>query len=289
MKIAASPIGKRLTPGPPKMLVGKVPAARTEDRSIPTRDGAAINVRVYRPVAGATRVPILYAHGGGFVVGGLASCDHICRRLAADTRAVVISVEYRLAPEHRFPGPLHDVEDARAWLIDHADELGVAPSSLVVAGDSAGGNLAAALSLASRDKGSPPAAQLLIYPALDLSMSTPGFDSYRGVGLTVDDCRLAASLYLGDHDPRDPLASPLLAADFRGLPPTLVYTVRHDPLRPDGCLYVERCRDAGVAVRHIDIDEHAHGSLSVPRLYRSVDEVYAALRDFVAEHVPPTL
>jgi acetyl esterase len=276
-KAARLPLEKRLAFGPGKRLVGPVPEVPSYDRTIPTRDGAEIRVRVYAP-EGAT-APVLYAHGGGFVIGGLTSCDHVCRRLAVEAHAVVVSVEYRLAPERRFPGPLQDCEDALDWLLTQGwDE-----SRLVVAGDSAGGNLAAALALRLRDRGTPVAGQLLIYPALDLTASRPGLVNYRGVGLTAADCRFCADTYVGDGDRTDPYASPLLAPDLSGLPPALVITVEHDPLHDEGLDYVTRLLEAGVPATLLDVADHVHGSLSVPALYGGIDEIYTHMSEFVRD------
>ena len=279
-RILKTPMRKRLSSGPAKGLVGKVPDVPAQDHEIATRDGGRIRVRVYRP-AGAT-TPVLYTHGGGFVVGGIASCDHICRRLAVESNAVVCSVEYRLAPEHPYPGPLNDAEDALDWFL--AQEAGLDPDSLVVAGDSAGGNLAAALALRLRDRDAALAGQLLIYPALDLTVSGQGIKAYRGVGLSAEECRACADVYLtGGGDPTDPFASPLLAPDLSGSAPALVITVEHDPLREEGGLFVERLLEAGVPATLIDLPDQAHGSLSVPALYVGIDDLYARISAFVRQ------
>ena len=276
-KLLAMPVEKRLALGPGKRIVGRVPEVPSRDVTLTTRDGADIRLRVYEP-PGAT-APVLYTHGGGFVVGGIGSCDHLCRRLADEAGVVVVSVEYRLAPEHRFPGPLHDCEDAVDWLLTQGWDT----SRLVVAGDSAGGNLAAALALLLRDRGTPLAGQLLIYPAVDMTSSSEELQSYRGIGLTTDDCRLCADMYIGDGDRTDPYASPLLAPDLTGLPPALVVVVEEDPLRYEGCAYATRLLEAGVPTRLLDVPGHVHGSLSVPKLYRGVDDVHLAMSVFLRD------
>ena len=279
------PVEKRLASAPAKRLVGPVPDVSTSEETVTTRDGASIRVRVYRAKE-TTDQPILYAHGGGFAFGGIAACDHICRRLADESGAIVVSVEYRLAPEHRFPVPLHDVLDAADWVVAHADELGVDPRKLVVGGDSAVGNLAAALAVVFRDEGRPLAGQLLIYPTVDLAMSLPGIHAYRGLGQKGKELVFVREAYLGDHDPTDPLASPLFA-DASGLAPALVLTVHHDALRGEGVAYAEKLLAAGVPTEHIDIEDHAHGSLSLPTLYRGIDEIYEAMSRFVRRVVAP--
>jgi acetyl esterase len=278
-KLLTLPVAKRLAMGPGKGLVGKVPAVGSEERTITTRDGDTIRLRVYRP-ADPTDQPLLYLHGGGFVVGGIASCDHICRRLAHESGAVVVSVEYRLAPEHRFPVPLHDCLDAADWVVAQADELGVDPAKLVVGGDSAGGNLAAALAVVFRDEGRVLAGQLLVYPFIDLSLSLPGVEAYRGLGLHVEEGRLVAAAYLGDHDPTDPYASPWYA-DPAGLAPAFVVTVDNDALQHEGIAYAEKLLAAGVPVEHVDLVDHVHGSLSIPALYQGIDEVHESMASFV--------
>jgi acetyl esterase len=278
-RVLTWPVEKRLKMGTPKGLVGKVPAVEAEDRTVTTRDGGSFRVRVYR-AAQATDQPLLYLHGGGFVLGGLKSCDHLCRRLAHETGAVVVSVEYRLAPEHRFPGPLHDCIDAADWVVSQAGDLGVDPTKLVVGGDSAGGNLAAALAVVFRDEGRPLMGQLLIYPAVDLSLSLPGIHAYTGPGLSSADARLCADAYLGDHDPTDPYASPWYA-DAAGLAPAFVLTVDNDPLRHEGAAYAEKLLAAGVPAEHLDVVDHVHGSLSLPTLYRGIDDIYEAMTRFV--------
>jgi acetyl esterase len=285
-RVLRLPVEKRLGLGPSKRMVGPVPEVSAEDRWVPTRDGAKVRVRVYR-AADATDQPLLYFHGGGFAVGGIAACDHICRRLAHESGAVIVSVEYRLAPEHRFPGPLHDCLDAADWLVAERDELRVDPRKLVVGGDSAGGNLAAAVAVVFRDNGRPLAGQLLIYPAVDLSGSLPGWRAYRGVGLKEADLLVCAQAYLGDHDRTDPYASPWYA-DSAGLAPAFVLTVRHDALAYEGIAYAEKLLAAGVRVEHVDLDDHAHGSLSLPTLFRGVDDIYVRMSRFVRDAAAAT-
>jgi acetyl esterase len=190
----------------------------------------------------------------------------------------VVSVEYRLAPEHRFPIPLHDCEDALDWLLAQSWDS----ARLTVAGDSAGGNLAAAMALLLRERGTPLAGQLLIYPAVDLTISA-GARAYKGIGLTAADCLTCADVYVGHGDRTDPLASPLLAPDLSGLAPALVVTVEHDPLHDEGCAYAARLQESGVPVRLIDVAGHVHGSLSLPVLYNGIDELYQSMAAFLRE------
>ena len=270
------PVAKRLAMGPSKGMVGTVPEVPSYDRQVPTRDGDQIRVRVYAP-EGATQ-PVLYLHGGGFSLGGINSCDHLCRRLAVEAGAVVVSVEYRLAPEHKYPVPLQDCEDALDWLLTQGWDA----SRLVVAGDSAGGNLAAGLALKLRDRGTALAGQLLIYPAVDMT-GHAGVRAYRGYGLSAEETLLCADLYMGDADRKDPYASPLHAPDLSGLAPAMVVIVEEDPLREEGAAYAARLLEAGVPTALVDVPGHAHGSLSVPKMYAGIDELHARMAGFVRE------
>jgi acetyl esterase len=267
-------MAERLVMGPGPAMTGEVMVVASDDHDVTTRDGATIRVRVYRPSDATTA--ILYAHGGGFVTGGLVSCDHICRRLAVEGNALVVSVEYRLAPDHRFPVPLNDFEDGLNWMRG----LQGLPDRVVVAGDSAGGNLAAALAFRVRGQTPRLAAQVLIYPTVDLTGDGEGLLGYSGVGLTVEDCLAIARAYLDGSDARHPEASPLYAQDLTDLPPAFVLTVEHDPLRAEGAKYARRLMDSGVPCTHVDVPRHVHGSLSTPRLYEGVDEIYRQIVDF---------
>lgn len=281
-RLLRMPAAKRLAMGPAPWMVGKFTKVATEDHTIPTRDGGEIRVRVYRP--DLVDRTVLYIHGGGFVVGGIASCDHMCHRFAQQADAAVVSVEYRLAPEHAFPGPLDDCEDALDWVLANRGSVG----ALFVAGDSAGGNLSAALAMRMRERGLALAGQLLIYPAVDMTASRPGLVDYDGPGMTADDCKLLAATYLAGADPLTPDASPIHAPSHAGLAPAFVVTVEHDALRDEGRAYAEALRAAGVPVQYVDVPGHVHGSLSLPALYEGIDELYAAMCGFIANPAATT-
>ncbi|GAA2047015.1 alpha/beta hydrolase [Catenulispora yoronensis] len=253
------------------------------DRAIPNAETAPdapdIPVRIYRPTPDQNTVTpvIIFFHGGGFSIGNIAMYDNLCRDLARSTEATVISVEYRLAPETPYPGGLHDAYAATAWVADHASELCVDPDRLAVAGDSAGGNLAAVVSLMARDraergeKGPRIAFQLLIYPSVDFAdaiESVTAFPSRAanadGFFLTAQHMRWFDAQYLQGADRRDPHISPLRAADHSGLPPACVITAEHDPLRDEGDAYAAKLAAAGVPVRHLPVEGMFHGFLSMP-------------------------
>ena len=211
--------------------------------------GGDLRLRIYRP-AGNGPFPLLaFFHGSGFVLCSLDTHDGMCRNLCAGAGCVVVSVDYRLAPEHKYPAGLDDCAFATCWIADHAAELEGDPETLMVGGDSAGGNLAAATALRLRDRGGPRlAGQLLIYPVIDYH--TPGTPSYRecgeGYGLTRDAMIWFWQHYLQDASQADdPYVSPLRAADLSGLAPALIQTAEYDPLRDEGEAYAEKLRAAG--------------------------------------------
>ncbi|MGW0816443.1 alpha/beta hydrolase [Streptomyces viridiviolaceus] len=229
------------------------PLPRVTDRSVPGPAGAPeVRVRIYEPVAAsASPLPVVvFFHGGGWVLCDLDTHDGICRELAHRAGAVVVSVDYRRAPEHRFPSAAEDAYAVTAWVSGQAAALGCDPTRLAVAGDSSGGNLAATVTLMARDRGGPViAAQLLAYPVLDHRMETRSYATY-GTGFfhTTAHMRWYWEQYLGaDGDGSDPYASPGLAADLTGLPPAVVLLPECDPLRDDGLRYARRLESAGVA------------------------------------------
>lgn len=224
------------------------------DTTIPGPKGE-IPVRIYRPDSGQAaggRPPIVvYFHGGGWTIGDLDGCDASCRAMTARTGVIVMSVDYRLAPEHRYPAAADDAYAATCWAAEHAAELGGDPSRLVVGGDSAGGNLAAVTALRARDSGGPALAlQVLIYPVTDIGQDTGSYqENAEGFFLTAAHMRWYWGCYLGpDGDGGGPYASPLRAVNLGGLPPAMVLTAECDPLRDEGNAYAERLRAAGVPV-----------------------------------------
>ncbi|MDY6869926.1 MAG: alpha/beta hydrolase [Actinomycetota bacterium] len=213
----------------------------------------AIPARLYRPTTSdAGSALLVFYHGGGFVIGDLDTHDDLCRLICRDGGITVLSVDYRLAPEHKAPAAADDAYAAFRWATEHAAELGVDPDRIAVGGDSAGGNLAAVVSQRARTAGAPlPALQLLIYPAVDVRSETRSKTLFSdGYFLTARDMDWFMDLYLegATVDPTDPDVSPLLADDLSGLPPALVLTGGFDPLRDEGIAYAEALRAAGVPV-----------------------------------------
>jgi acetyl esterase len=263
------------------------PVAAVEDRHLDTDHGPLL-ARVYRPAGGDEPPPIVaYFHGGGWVFMGIDTHDRVCRRLANASRALVVSVDYRLAPEHPFPAPLDDCSAATRWLADHGAELGADPARLAVAGDSAGGNLSAAVTLRSRIEGPPLAAQALVYPVCDAAADTASYATNGdGYLLTARDMHWFWDCYLGpDGDPDDPYASPLRAADLGGLPPTLVITAEYDPLRDEGEAFARRLDGFDVPVELHRFDGMVHGFLGMDAVVPEADDAMARVGSFLRSHL----
>ncbi|QMU75752.1 alpha/beta hydrolase [Streptacidiphilus sp. PB12-B1b] len=245
------------------------PVGAVADRTIPGPQGP-LPIRVYRPNSaapepdpGSGRLPVLvYFFGGGWTLGSLDTSDAICRSLTNAAGCLTVAVGYRLAPEAKFPAAVHDCFAAVRWIADHADELGADPARIAVGGDSAGGNLSAAVTLMARDAGGPAlAAQLLVYPNTDHLADTASRRENTDPLLFNDkSVQWYWDNYLTDPaDGADPLASPLRAADHSGLPPALVITAEYDPLRDEGEAYAQRLRESGVLVEQTRYQGVPHG------------------------------
>jgi acetyl esterase len=260
--------------------------ARIEDLEIPGPAGA-IPARLYVPAADGTPPVVVYYHGGGWVLGGIDSHDGTCRALANASGAAVVSVDYRLAPEHPFPAAVEDAWAALEWVAANAAEIGGDPSRLAVAGDSAGGNLAAVVAIQARDTGAPALrGQLLVYPVTDATMSHPSIEeNASGYFLTKADMEWFFGHYAPER-PDDWRLSPLAAADLSGLAPALVLTAEYDPLRDEGEAYARRLDDAGVPVELIRKDGLIHGffgmAADVDEARDAMDRSGAALRAWLA-------
>jgi acetyl esterase len=253
--------------------------ASTAQHSIAV-DGGQIMVRVYHPGGHGPFPAHLYIHGGAFCFGSTDSCDSPCREICCGAGAVVVSVDYRLAPEHKFPTAVEDCYAALQWLYDSASSLQVDLRRISIGGESAGGGLAASVSLVARDRGGPSLVmQLLGIPFVDLTVSQPSTDEFgTGYMLLKSGLLECAAHYLPDNeDAHNPYASPLFAKDLSGVPPAIVMTMEFDPLRDEGEALARRLVEAGVPTLHKRWLGHIHGSALFTRLLPSA-EMY---RDFL--------
>jgi acetyl esterase/lipase len=250
------------------------PVQRTEDRTVPGPAGP-IPVRVYTPPGDGPFPALVYCHGGGWVTGSIATHEPICRALAHGAGCAVVSVDYRLAPEHKFPAAVEDCYAVTRWLADNGAALGIDPARLAVGGDSAGGTLATVVALWARDRGGPAlACQLLIYPITDYMPDLPS-RLKNGYFLSNADVAWAWKHYLTSAaEAADPSAAPLRAADLTGLPPAIILTAEFDPLHDEGNLYADRLRAAGVPTVLARYDGMIHGFVSLAGV---IDQGKAAL------------
>ena len=236
-----------------------------------------IPLRTYRGLCTdpAEKLPALvYFHGGGWLLGDLDSHDGVCRRFANAARCRVVSVDYRMAPEHKFPASVEDSAAATRWVMTNAASLGIDDSRVAVGGDSAGGNLAAVMALMARDGGLPPVVfQLLIYPATDMRMVTTSSQTVSdGVPLTSATMRWFIDHYMSSaQDENDWRASPLRAADLSGTAQALVLTCAYDPLCDEGIAYAQRLAREGVRVTQMHFSDQPHGFMSMGRIIRTAD------------------
>ena len=273
----------RARPRAPGPEVGKV-----EDRTIPGPAGE-IPVRIYTPAGVGPFPGLAWYHGGGWVVGDLDTADATARHLCVKADCVVVSVDYRLAPETKFPGAADDCYAATQWLANNASSLNVDASRIAVGGDSAGGNLAAAVSLMSRDRGGCGIAfQLLVYPVTERNFNTGSYiDNAEGYQLSRDGMIWYWDHYLAsDADATNPYAAPMHAADLSNLPPALVITAEFDPLRDEGEAYAEKLRAAGVPTTCTRYDGMIHGFYGMPaavdKSRQAVEQSAACLKEAFA-------
>ena len=272
----------------PKLLGGEPEVvAAIRDLHAPGAEGA-VPVRVYRPESAAPLPLVLFAHGGGWAVGSLDSHDRLCRILANRLGAVLVAVDYRLAPEHVYPAALDDVEAAWRWARAEAHALGADGERFAVAGDSSGGNLAAALTLRLHAQGAvQPHLQLLLYPALDATCSRASYREFA-TGYNLSGAQMARywDLYRAGASPSAPELSPIAAAHLSDLPPAVVALAAADVLRDDGREYARRLEAAGVPTRVVDCAGMIHGFLrwtgKVPAAFFCIDAIVAAARELLA-------
>lgn len=273
-----SPTEARLAFKMGRMQVELEPVASVINQNL-SLEGRDIPIRIYTPTGKGPFPALLYYHGGGFVVGDLDSHDGVCRRIANLSGVVVISVDYRLAPEYPFPAAHDDAYEAAVWVAQHADDLQIDPKRIAVGGDSAGGNLAATVSIRARDLGTPKLAfQLLLYPVTDFTYDTPSYlTNAEGYYLTRQNMMWFSNHYLSDElDKQNEYAAPLQAKELRNLPSAFVMTAEYDPLRDEGEAYAERLASAGVQVTLKRYPGMIHGFVS---MFPLLDEGRKALED----------
>lgn len=238
------------------------PVDRVED----IRPDGLVRMRAYWPARETPRgrpPVIVFAHAGGWCLVSLDTYDNPCRALARATGCVVVSIDYRLAPEHPYPVPLEDFYQAVCWLADNAGKLGIDADRIVVAGDSAGGNLAAGVALLARDRQGPAIAhQLLLYPPLDVDFDTPSYDAFAdGYYLTREAMKFCWQTYLGDESSRPPIYAAPLRADLAGLPPATILVNEFDPLRSEGEAFARKLEQAGVPATLVRLEGMIHACI----------------------------
>ena len=261
------------------------PVRSVENLRIPV-SGGEVGIRIYTPDTQAPRPALVYFHGGGWVVCDLETHDVVCSAIARRAGAVVVSVDYRLAPEHKFPIAVTDCYDATVWVASNAERLGIDPKRICVGGDSAGGNLATVISLKSRNERGPAIAlQAMVYPVTDLSsFDTSSYSEFaEGYSLSRSMMEWFRDHYLGSvADRENPDASPLLAQDLSGLPPALIITAECDPLRDEGESYAKRLKQAGIAVTLQRYAGMIHPFFSwsgvIPQAFDAIQQVADAVR-----------
>ena len=271
----------------PRVLGGEPESMRSVTNAQAPGPAGSIPLRIYRPDAPTLLPLVLYAHGGGWMTGSLDSHDRLCRKIARALPAVLVSVGYRRAPEHVYPAALDDVEAAWRWSGAQAAVLGADGARFAVAGDSSGGNLAAALTLRLRASTAPqPKLQLLLYPALDATCSRSSYREFAtGYNLAGAQMAWYWDAYRAGSARNAPELSPLAAADLAGLPPAVIAIAEADVLRDDGLDYARKLGEAGVPVRVIRCDGMIHGFLrwtgAVPAARRWIETIAAAAREFL--------
>lgn len=271
------------------LTIPDVPPATVDSVSERTVPGPAgeIPVRVYTPEGDGPFTPLVFFHGGGWILGDLDTHDALCRILTRESECVVVSVDYRLAPEHRFPAGLEDCYAATRWVANNAESIGARPDGLAIAGDSAGGTLAMGVSLLARDRDGPAIDhQSLAYPATNFAFDTDSYEqNAQGYFLTRKDMERFWNGYLrSEVDGTHPYVSPLRAQNLQGLPPTFVLTCGFDPLRDDGRQLADHLSDAGVATNHVEYEDMIHGFLTmladpeIDRAWEGIEEIGDAVR-----------
>jgi acetyl esterase len=263
--------------------------ASTAEVPIARADGSALLARLYRPFAShaGDQLPLLiFLHGGGWCIGDVPSYDVLCRELANGSGCAVLSVEYRLAPEHPFPAAPNDVQCAFHWAVDNADLLGVDPARIALGGDSAGGNLAIVTALALRATDNPPAFLLLVYPSTEIHSSRPSRDRYaEGFFLDRSTLQWFFERYLPGVDREDWRVSPMRAASLAGLPPMLVIAAEFDPLVEECAAFAARVREEGGVVQYHMFEGVVHGFYTLGKLFPEAREAVALSAHALRQHL----
>ncbi len=272
-----------------QMLQAALPEVEhVQDRTVPGPSGP-VPVRIYSHAAAVGLPIVIYCHGGGWVLGGLDSHDNTCRAIAKKAGVVVLSPDYGLAPEAPYPSGLDDVYAALVWAVKHAGDIGGDPAAVFLAGDSAGGNLAAATALRAKALNGPAVTgQILIYPAVNLKdFNTASYGMFSdGYYLTRRYMERFRAYYVPNPSDRlSPLVSPLLASDFKGLPPALVVTAQFDVLRDEGEAYARQLKQNGVAIELIRVKGVIHGFLKMDRILTQADDTVTDIAAFIHKTV----
>jgi len=266
-----------------------LPLFKVWEEAVNVRDGASIPVRIYQATDKKNLPLIVFFHGGGFVTRSIETHDKACRRIAQSNEAIVISVGYRLAPEFKFPIPVHDCYDATVWAFEQAKRLGADGEKLVVMGDSAGGNLATVVSILSRDLAGPPIrAQVLIYPTADGRLQHPTIDQFaKGYLLTKPMMQWFLDHYQRTpEDVLNPLMSPILTENLGQLPPAFISTAEYDPLKGEGTDYATRLGEAGNEVFLKDYKGAIHGFLNLAKITRQQTlAMHEDIKRFLSTHL----
>ncbi|MDP5185311.1 alpha/beta hydrolase [Blastococcus sp. BMG 814] len=275
-------------------LADRLPLHAVEDRTVPTPAGD-VPVRIYSPVEAGSSGVLVFFHGGAFFLGSLETHDHVARNLAEETGLTIVSVGYRRAPEAAFPAGLQDCYGVVRWVAEHGDELGWDGGTLAIAGDSSGGTFVAAVAAMAHDDAIASGQsdcithQVLFYPSLDLDFDEDRYPSLRdnavGYGMETAGLKPFNAFYLDSGaDPADPLVSPIKRADLSGLPPALVVTAEHDPLRDEGELYGRRLAEAGVPSTVSRYEGAGHGFVQHFSWIPEFARVYRETAMFLNEH-----
>ena len=254
------------------------------DQKIKVRDDQEITLRIYRPNDGQNLPLIIYYHGGGFVLRSLDSHDYVCRRISKMNNAVVVSVDYRLAPENKFPIPHQDCYDATVWAVENSDFLNISRQEVTVMGDSAGANLASVVSILARDNNGPEIKnQVLIYPCCDSSKKYESEKNYaKGYFLTTERMDWFTDHYIREEqDVFNPLVSPVLTEDLSDLPRAFVFTAEYDPLKDEGHAYAQRLEEAGNEVLYKEYPNVIHGFFNMPKISKECGMANQDIRTFL--------